>query len=100
MFGEGGITSVNADIQIRNINAGNYSGPGTEELDGLAVLERKRRRDENLSHKVFYKEDGSKLNVYNNEGLYNSEATLSAMDCDASSYHDLVKLAKQASHSP
>lgn len=77
----------------------NISGPGTEELYRLNILEKKRRRGETLAHGKFYPEDGSQLNIYNNNELYNMEATLSGMDCDASSSNDPATLAKQDSHS-
>lgn len=74
------------------------NGPGIEELDGLAFLERKRRREGTVVHEVIYSEDGAQVSVYNNNELYNTGATLSAMDCTASSPSDLATLAMQASH--
>lgn len=77
----------------------NISGLGTEELYRLNSLEKKRRREETLAHGKFYPEDRSRLNIYNNNELYNMEATLSGMDYAASSSNDSATLAKQASHS-
>lgn len=74
------------------------SGPGEEELDRLAIMERKRRRETNAAHEVNISGNMEGVKFYNNLELYNTEASLSAMDYAASSPSDLAKLARQASH--
>lgn len=89
----------NSKVIPQGANSVNMIGPGTEELVGLAILDKKRRREGNIAHEVYDIDDGAQINVYNNSEFYNTDATLSAMDCVASSPTDLAMLAKQASHS-
>ncbi|KAL1826634.1 hypothetical protein ACET3Z_005046 [Daucus carota] len=87
--------SNNMELSAKDLK---HSGPGEDELNGLTILERKRRRENSSSHGGFIQENSSHVKVYNNLELYNTEATLSEMDCAASSQTDSAKLAQQASH--
>lgn len=92
---------------FQNLNSENLgatelivNGSGAEELNGLSVLVKKRRRDNSMVHNVNFIENNSHVKVYDNLELFNTEASLSAMDCDASPQIDLATLSRQASHQP
>ncbi|KAL8105604.1 hypothetical protein AgCh_029416 [Apium graveolens] len=87
---KGSVTQIgsNKNGKEGNVNLKFIAGPTEEELDGLDLEERKRKRI-GLS---------DRMDV---EGIVNatqSDAGLSKIDCSESSTTFLAKLAKQASH--
>lgn len=70
---------------------------GTSNNDRPLVVKKKRRKDNNEAHFTAFAGDVSNMKVYENVEFYNTETTLSEMDCTVSSNKSLATLAIQAS---
>lgn len=94
-MGEQGGSFSNKLLQLKD----GKSGPGDEEIIGLDVEDRKRRRSGPESKRVMDTDDVLANPESVNKVIVQHEAGLSNMDCSASSQQYLATLAQQASRS-